>query len=138
MKLRVGFLLLLCVGCALKPKAPAVHISLTDNNSAVKFSGLDQAITGEIGRDSTAGIWETLLPVYKMPGDTGLKNYQPVQHGKYQLKGGEIVFTPDTAFVKGQAYFMRYYRFGEGDIWDYIKGKKRLGAAPYTDVVIKF
>ena len=128
--------MLFLFGCAGKPKAPAVTASLTDNNSAIKLSGIDEAITGEIARDSTAGIWEKLLPVYKMPKDTDLKNYQPVQPGRYKVKAGSVVFTPDTPFVKGQLYFMRYYHFEGSSIWDYIKGKKRLGEAGYSDLLI--
>jgi hypothetical protein len=129
--------LLFCFGCSSKPKAPVVHVSLTDSNHAVKVRGLDYAIVSEIGRDSIPGIWENFLPVYRMPADTDLKNYQPIQHGLYTLKDSAVVFKPDTPFVKGQTYFMRYYQFKGENIWDYIKGKKRLGAVGYHDLVIK-
>jgi hypothetical protein len=137
MKKAAWILLLFCFACTPKPKAPIVHISLTNSNRSVKFTGLDYAIISEINRDSTAGIWETLLPVYRMPADTDLKNYQPVQHGVYTLKDSAVVYTPDTPFVKGKTYFMRYYQFKGENIWDFIKGKKRLGAAGYCDLVIK-
>ena len=130
-------LLSFCFACTSKPKVPVVRISLTDSNRSVKFTGLDYAITSEISRDSTAGAWETLLPVYRMPADTDLKNYQPVQHGTYILKDSAVVFTPDTPFVKGHTYFMRYYQFKGENVWDYVKGKKRLGGAGYSDLVIK-
>ncbi|MGZ3874286.1 MAG: hypothetical protein ACXVJD_15285, partial [Mucilaginibacter sp.] len=128
---------LLLLGCTSKPKAPAVHISLADSNRSVKFQGIDYAIISEISRDSAAGVWEDLLPVFRMPADTELKNYQPVQHGTYILKDSAVIFTPDTPFVKGSTYFMRYYQFKGENIWDYIKGRKRLGEAHYTDLLIK-
>jgi hypothetical protein len=137
MKKSAWVLLLFCFACTSKSKAPVVHISLTDSNHSVKFKGLDYAIISEIGRDSIPGMWESLLPVYRMPADTDLKNYQPVQHGHYTLKDSAVIFTPDTAFIKGQTYFMRYYQFKGENIWDYIKGKKRLGAVGYSDLVIK-
>ncbi|MDB5087994.1 MAG: hypothetical protein JWR09_1988 [Mucilaginibacter sp.] len=137
MKKSAWVLLLFCFACTSKPKAPVVHISLTDSNRSVKFKGLDYAIVSEIGRDSIPGMWESLLPVYRMPADTDLKNYQPVQHGRYTLKDSAVIFTPDTAFIKGQTYFMRYYQFKGENVWDYIKGKKRLGTVGYSDLVIK-
>ncbi|MDP9077299.1 MAG: hypothetical protein M3O71_07755 [Bacteroidota bacterium] len=135
---KIGWILLIfCFACTHKTVAPAVHITLTNNNHAIKFTGLDYAIVNEIGRDSVPGVWQTLLPVYRMPADTDLKNYQPIQHGTYTLKDSAVVFTPDTPFVKGKTYFMRYYQFKGENIWDYIKGKKRLGEAGYLDLVVK-
>lgn len=131
-------LMLLFFGCASKPKAPTVHISLINNDSSVKFKGLDYAVISEIDRDSVFGTWENLLPVFRMPADTDLKNYQPVQPGSYQLKDSAVVFTPDTPFTKGQIYFVRYFEFDKGDnIWDYIKGKKKLGKIQYIDLIFK-
>jgi hypothetical protein len=138
MKRSAWFLLLICFGCAHKPKTPEVHISLINNNHSVEFKGLDYAIISEINRDSVPDVWEHLLPVYRMPADTDLKNYQPVQHGLYQLKDSALVFTPDTPFVKGKTYFMRYYQFGGGvNVWDFIKGKKKLRSIRYIDLVFK-
>ncbi|MDB4920324.1 hypothetical protein [Mucilaginibacter sp.] len=138
MKKAAWILLLFCFACTSKPKAPVAYISSADSNRSVKFKGLDYAIVSEINRDPIPGIWENLLPVYRMPADTDLKNYQPVQHGLYILKDSAVIFTPDTPFVKGQTYFMRYYQFKGENIWDYIKGKKRLGRVGYSDLVIRF
>lgn len=130
-------LLLFLSACTNKPKAPLVHVSLTDGNKSLRFTGLDLAVVNEINRDSVPEAWESLVPVFRLPKDTDLKNYQPVQHGRYVLKDTAVIFTPDTPFVKGQDYFIRCYRFEGNGIWDYIQGKKRLGEAPYTDVVVK-
>jgi hypothetical protein len=134
---RLGWLLvIICFGCTPKPKAPVVHISLTNNRQSVKFTGLDYAIISEINRDSAS--WQSLLPLYRMPTDTDLKNYQPAQPGRYVLKDSAIVFTPDTPFLKGQAYFMRYYQFGERNTpLDYIRGRTKLGTAHYVDLIFK-
>ena len=138
MKRKFLFFLLLCFGCTHPAKTPVVHISLTDNDSAVKFMGLDASIMGEIGRDTAANVWQNLLPVYRMPADTDMKDYQPIQHGRYQLKDSSVVFTPDTPFTKGHTYFMRYYKFAGGDdTWEIIKGKKKLRGLKYVDVVFK-
>ncbi|HEY8929862.1 MAG TPA: hypothetical protein VIM55_11760 [Mucilaginibacter sp.] len=137
MKKTAWVLLLSLCACTNKTKAPLVHVSLTDSNRSIRFSGLDLAVINEINRDSVPEVWETLVPVFRMPKDTDLKNYQPVQHGKYVLKDSSIVFTPDIPFVKGQKYFTRCYRFEGNGIWDYIKGKKRLGDTEYSDVVVK-
>ena len=119
-----------------RAKQPVVHIKLVNNNQSVQFKGLDGAIMGEISRGGIPDVWERLIPVYQMPADTDLKDYQPVQHGAYQLKNDAIVFTPDTPFTKGHTYFMRYYRY-EGGVksWDLIRGKKKLGSVRYQDLV---
>jgi len=136
MKKISGLLLVLCFACTPGPYAPPVKVSLTDSGGSVKFSGLDNAIIGEISRDSSKGLWQALIPVFRMPADTDLKNYQPVQSGTYRLKDKTIVFTPDTPFVKGRTYFMRYYHFGGTDnMWDYVRGKSKLGRIPHTDLV---
>lgn len=129
--------MLIFCSCARKNKAPVIHISLTKDNKSVKFTGLDKEIVTEINRDSIPGVWENLVPVFKMPADTDLKTYQPVQHGAYALMDSSVVFTPDTPFVKGQTYFMRYYIFNGSDIWDYLRGKKKLGNVTHRDLVIK-
>jgi hypothetical protein len=138
MKRTLLFFFLLGLGCTHKPKTPVVHISLSDNNSSVKFTGLDASIMGDISRDTASGIWQNLLPVYRTPADTDMKDYQPVQHGRYQVKDSSIVFTPDTPFTKGHTYFMRYYKFAGGDdTWEIIKGKKKLRGLKYVDLVFK-
>ncbi len=135
MKKTAWILILFCVACSKKPKAPIIHVALAD--SSIKITGIDYAIAGEINRDSVPEVWENLVPVYRMPADTDLKDYQPTQHGVYKLQDSAIVFTPDTPFVKGQTYFLRYYQFAGTDIWDYVRGKRKLRSIPYTDFVLK-
>ncbi|MDB5015556.1 MAG: hypothetical protein JWQ84_388 [Mucilaginibacter sp.] len=138
MKKLLLLLLLFGIGCTHKPASPTVHINLVNNSHSVKFTGLDYAVVSDINRDSIPDVWQGLIPVFRMPADTDMKDYQPVQPGRYQLKDSAVVFTPDTPFIKGQLYFMRYYRFGEGQgILDFIKNKKRLGKAQYTDLIFK-
>src|ERR1700712_2648676 len=86
MKKTAWILLLACFSCTQKQKAPDVQISLANDNKSIKLTGLGNDIVNEINRDSVAGIWENLIPVFKMPADTDVKNYQPVQHGIYALK----------------------------------------------------
>ncbi len=138
MKKPALFFLFICFGCTRQPEKPAVHINLVNNNRSVKFTGLDYAIISEINRDLTPGTWQNLIPVYQMPADTELKEYQPVQPGVYQIIDSAVVFTPDTPFVNGKTYFMRYYKFAEGkSLMDYIKDKRKLGSTAYTDLMFK-
>lgn len=137
MKKIAWLLFVFCFACSQKPKTPVVRVSLINNNRSVKFTGLDNAIVSEINRDTVREVWQTLLPVYKMPADTDLKNYQPVQPGAYTVKDSAVVFTPDTLFLKGRTYFMRYHLFKGENMWDYIKGKKRLRNIQHIDLVVK-
>ena len=138
MKKSALVLILFCMGCVSGPKAPAVHVSLTSNNRSLKFTGLDRAIASEINRDSVPGVWQSLIPVYRMPADTDMKDYQSALPGRYELKDSAIVFTPDTPFIKNQAYFVRYFQFDGGyRTSDFITGKKKLGKTPYIDLIFK-
>jgi hypothetical protein len=138
MKYFSGILILLCLGCLSKPKAVIVKVSLIDNKESVKIAGLDNEIVADIGRDSIAGAWQNLFPVYRLPADTDMKDFQRPQPGNYHLSGSAVIFTPDTPFINGQTYFLRCYQFGKGkSTWDMIKGKQKLGSQAYTDLTFK-
>jgi hypothetical protein len=127
---------LFCLGCANHPPEVNIKVNLTDSNRSINISGFDKMIIAEIGRDTSNEVWLSLLPVYKMPADTDMKDYQNVQPGRYRVDDSVVVFTPDTSFKKGQPYFLRYYPHTEGaDAWQYIRDKKRPGSLSYKDVV---
>jgi hypothetical protein len=86
----------------------------------------------------SSSVWQSLIPVYKMPADTDLKDYQPVQPGKYTVQDSIVIFTPDTPLKKGQAYFVRYYHYDKGSsLWDHIKDHQKLSSQQYTDLIFK-
>lgn len=129
---------LLLFGCAEKSQSPKVQISLTGDKKALQLSGLDPAILNELARDSSVEVWQGLAAVYRMPADTELKSYQPVQPGRYKVRDSLLVFTPDTPFAAGQTYFLRYHRFSDGKTtMDYLRGSRRLNSPPYTDLIFK-
>jgi hypothetical protein len=106
------------------------------NDGALKISGPDEAALGEIQRDSAA--WQNLFPVYRMPADTDMKDFQKPQPGSYRLMGAVVIFKPDTPFTKGQSYFLRCFQFGEGkSSWDMLKSGKKLGSQAYIDLTFK-
>jgi hypothetical protein len=130
--------ILLALSCTPAKHPSAVQIALVNNGQSVQFKGLDYAVMQDIGRDTTKNVWQNLVPVYRMPADTDMKNYQPVQPGRYQLKDSVVIFTPDTPFVKGQTYFVRNYRLGEGSMLiDYIKGRSQPGKVHFIDLIFK-
>lgn len=130
-------LLLICLGCTSRPKLPVVQISLI-NNRSLKFTGLDYTTVQEINQDTSTAGWQSLIPVYRMPADTDMMDFQKPQPGKYTVTDSTVVFTPDTPFLKHQAYFARYYHYAEGrDLWDDIKQHKKLGKPTYTDLIFK-
>jgi len=133
------FLILFSLGCSSnKTGVNQVQIHLTPDRHSIKITGIDYAIMQDINRDSLGGNWQSLVPVYKMPADTDLKNYQPVQPGKYLVKDSAVVFTPDTPFAAQQIYFVRYYKFdATTSASDYIMGHNKLGNLHYTDLIFK-
>ena len=133
-------ILLFVTACASpkKPDTALVSINLVNNNQSILFKGLDYVVTQEIGRDSLNEVWQSLIPVYKMPADTDMRSYQPVQPGKYQLQDSVVVFTPDTPFAKGQVYFVRNYKLGESvGVMDFVKGRTQPGRTHFTDLIFK-
>jgi hypothetical protein len=132
------FLLVIFCGCA--PSNTSPHITITKiANNAIKFSGLDLTTIQFLNSDSASSSdWQSLIPVYKMPADTDLKDYQPVQPGKYTVHDSVVIFTPDTAFQKGQAYFVRVYHYDKSSsLWDHIKDHQKLNSPRYTDLIFK-
>jgi hypothetical protein len=139
MKRLAPLFLLLLLGCSNQPKPVDIRIILTDSNRNLKITGFDKAIIAEIGRDTANGAWQSLLPVYKMPADTDMKDFQPAQPGQYHVADSVVIFTPDTLFKKGQSYFLRYYMHQEHeDAWHYLRDKKRPGALSYKDLIFSY
>jgi hypothetical protein len=139
MKKLIWIAVLFCIGCSRTEKAPAIHISLIDNNQSVKVTGLDKAVINDIARDSSNEVWEGLIAVHRLPTDTDMKDYQLVQPGKYLLKDSSVVFTPDTPFAKNRSYFLRFYQFNKGStVADFIKGRRQPGNNRYIDFQFKY
>ena len=140
MKIAALFLVvIISIGCSNHPKPVDVKISLTDGNHSLKIAGFDKLIIAEIRRDTNNEAWESLLPIYKMPADTDMKDYQNVQPGKYLVQDSLVIFTPDTAFKKGQAYFLRYFQHDQGaSAWQYLREKKRPRSLSYKDLVFSY
>lgn len=137
MKNWLPLFLILCLGCTSKPKSTAMSISVINNHS-LKITGLDYTVVQQINSDSATANWQSLVPVYRMPADTDLKDYQKPQPGKYAVTDGTVVFTPDTPFLKLQTYFVRYYHYDQGrSLWDDITKHKKLGRQQYTDLIFK-
>jgi len=134
-KVFLSFLIFFCAACSSKPQTPVIRISKVDQERSIKISGLDAAIIQDIARDSSGAMWQGLIPMYKMPVDTEMKNYQPVQPGTYHVADGSVIFTPDTPFVSHQTYFIRYYKFDTGNkLTDFIGGHNRPGSLHYIDL----
>jgi hypothetical protein len=130
------FLMLFCCACT-HEKRTITHINLQKHQESLEIRGIDPAVLNDIDRDSIKN-WESLFAIYRLPADTDLKDYQPIQPGQYQLKDSALVFTPDTPFVKQQTYFLRYYNYaGNKTLWDYLKRKTSKGQLHYTDLIFK-
>lgn len=131
-------LIMLMFSCSSKPDSTVISISLINNKKSLQIEGFDAAVINDIARDSSAEAWQALMPVYKMPADTDMKNLQPVQPGRYTVNNNVVVFTPDTAFAAAQSYFLRYYDFDKGTtLTDLIKSRSKPGALHYSDLIFK-
>ena len=130
--------LMLAFSCSSPKHHTNIQIALINNKKALQFKGLDPSIMGEISRDSTGNGWLGLVPVYKMPADTDLKTFQPEQPGKYEIADSTLVFTPDTPFVQGQVYFVRWHHVDDNaKPTDFLQGKRQLGQTGFTDLIFK-
>ncbi len=130
-------ILLFFLSCTNKSTDPAIQISLVDSGRSLKITGLNYSVMQDVDRDSTNN-WQNLLEVYPMPADTDMKDFQLAQPGKFLLKDSALVFSPDTPFIKRHAYFLRYYNYNQtGDVWDFIKGKRKAGQTSHTDLIFK-
>jgi len=134
----VFVVLLMALGCKHKDKVPGIFITLTDSSKHLKITSLDYAIMQDINRDTTTNIWQNLIQVYRMPADTDMKDYQPIQPGKYVVSDSLVIFIPDTPFHPHQTYFMRYYQYDKGsNALDYIQNHQKPGKKQYRDLIFK-
>ena len=130
-------ILLFLMSCANKPADPAIEIGLIDSGRSLKITGLNYSVMQDVHRDSTNN-WQNLMKIYPMPADTDMKDLQLAQPGKFMLKDSTLVFSPDTPFIKQRTYFLRYYNYNQtGDMWDFIKGKRKAGQTNHTDLIFK-
>lgn len=138
MKKAILIFVIMLLGCHSKHHNSVIKISSVNSGRSLEVTGIAEDILQEINRDTGAMVWQTLIPVYRMPADTDMKDFQRAQPGKYIVNGSAILFTPDTPFAQHSIYFVRYYQYGEGNTkWDYIKQQKRLGKTPYIDLIFK-
>ncbi|RVU00263.1 hypothetical protein EOD41_12320 [Mucilaginibacter limnophilus] len=135
MKQLLFILLLFCFGCARRNEGSQVNVIPV--NGTLQISGLEDEMLYRLSHDTIVERWYTLMPVYKLPADTTLKDDQPEQRGTYTVSGSIVLFKPDTAFVKDQKYFLRFYRINKGgSVWDMLKSNStRPGMHQYTDVI---
>ncbi len=137
--LTLYLIVLFCWGCSHPSNETNIAIRFINHNKTIKISGFDKAIVAEIGRDSNNNVWQNLLPIYKMPTDSEMKDFQNIQLGKYNVADGEVSFTPDTPFLKGRFYFLRQYQYDKNkNAWHYITDKSKIGTLRYKDLTFSY
>ncbi len=130
---------LMLFSCSRKSDENRIVIKLSDSNHSIHISGFDKAIINDIARDTDTSVWQGLLPVYKMPVDTDDKDFLTAQPGKYKVVDSLVIFTPDTAFKKGQSYFLRCFKFDDTQsVWQLVGARKKLGNLRYTDLQFSY
>ena len=137
-KLAIVVIFLFC-SCVGRVSENRIVIKLSDSNHSIHISGFDRAIINDIARDTDTNVWQGLLPVYKMPVDTDDKDFLTAQPGKYKVVDSLVIFTPDTAFKKGQSYFLRCFKFDDRQsVWQLVGARKKLGNLRYTDLQFSY
>jgi hypothetical protein len=132
---KLACLVILFYGCA-SHTARSIKITLKNNSMYIQATGIDAAMFAEMQRDS--GSLQTLMPVFRMPRDTDMKDYQRPQPGVYKMEVSAIIFTPDTPFTTGNTYFLRFYDFAPAKTAsEIIRSRRKLGSKVYTDLSFK-
>lgn len=136
MKKSVYILFLLCFGCVKKPVI--LHTKLLQPNK-LEISGFNKDLLTDLRQDSVSRVqWLSLLPVYRMPADTDMKDFEPGQPGNYQMNDTSIIFTADTPFIRHQTYFIRLYQYHDNSsIWDLLKNKWKNHRPQYIESTFK-
>ena len=131
------FAVILLAACSNRRQS-AVVLSVADGQ--VKATGISDVDLQGMKRDTMpASAWVSLFPVYAMPADTDMKNYQRPVSGKYRLTDNAVTFTPDTPFIKGKTYFARYYFYNKPiSTWDLVFRRRKIGRAPYAELIFKY
>jgi hypothetical protein len=139
MKKLLPLLLFFYLGCSRKSVEINISVSLTDTNHSIQIAGFKKEVINDIAQNSADSAWQALLPVYKMPADTDMKDFQNAQPGKYTVKDSLVIFTPDTAFKQGQVYFVRSFDYtGVKDAWQFVRQKKQKGSNGHKDLLFKY
>ncbi|NCD69480.1 hypothetical protein [Mucilaginibacter agri] len=134
MKKTVWLLCLICCGCVKKDNQQAFGVKVMGAN-AIGFNNVDYNALANLQQDSlTTAQWQAILPVYRMPADSDMKDFQQPQPGRYQLKDSTLVFLADTPFRQHSRYFARYYRLhDDSNVWTLLKGKWKHSTPQYTE-----
>lgn len=131
--------LLIITSCKSNP-AHTVQISIDKKAGGIRVTGLATVTLQGIERDSISiKTWQSLFPVYSMPADTAMRNYQWPLPGHYAITNNAIKFIPYTAFKAGQTYFARYYNYDKPiSAMDVVLHRRALGQGTYTELIFKY
>jgi len=136
---RCFFLLTFLFGCSNHSNTSNISVSLINTNHSLQISGFDKEIINDIAQNSADSAWQALLPIYKMPADTDMKDFQKAQPGKYGVKDSLVIFTPDTPFREGQVYFLRSFDYNQAkDAWAFVREQKQKGSIGHKDLLFKY
>jgi hypothetical protein len=72
---------LLALACTPAKHPAAMQVSLVNNDKSIQFKGLDYVVMQDIARDTNKDVWQSLVPVYRMPADTDMKTTNPSSRG---------------------------------------------------------
>jgi hypothetical protein len=122
-----------------KAVADAVRLQLNADSTQIVLKGLDHNILQSIREDLLGqDEFESIFSVYRQSANEQLTGLEKPFPGKYQTTSTEIIYIPDSAFLKGQTYRAEFRMPAFYDQKDIMQQKKLPGAADIKAQEFKF
>lgn len=94
--------------CACSSENKPLKIEFSKDSSAIVFSQLEPVGLLQLkNKLQTDTLYQKLATVLQTPGDNDSTDMEKDWPGRLSLKGDELIFTPDTPFVKGKSYLVQ-------------------------------
>lgn len=88
----------------------SVKMVLSKDSQSIILKGLPHDILDQLKADSLSMLsWQKLMGIYKMPVYAHIMEPEKEQPGVYEVRDQQIIYKPDTAFIRGETYLCRFY-----------------------------
>ncbi|MDF3077109.1 MAG: hypothetical protein K0S09_998 [Sphingobacteriaceae bacterium] len=119
--------------------AASVQFQLNADSSEIVLKGLDHDVLQAIQDDSlTQDQLESIFAVYKQASDEQLIGLEKPLPGRYKAMADQIIFTPDSAFLKGNLYRAEFRMPQFYDQKDVVTSRELPGKVRTKEAVFQF